>query len=53
MRLTTMNKLFTFQYTNGQEEYEAEYPTREEAEIGLKELKDYGFEVSNINEIRI
>lgn len=53
-----MNKKFIFKYeydrNNGIEYYESsEYPTREEAEIAQQELIDIGYEVHNIEELRV
>lgn len=50
-----MNKRFFVKYTaNGDDEYELEYPTREEAEQAIIDLKDQGYFVDDkIDEERI
>jgi hypothetical protein len=50
-----LDKRFLIQYYDGlKEEYETEYPTREEAEQAQKDLNDEGYIVNpNILEIRL
>lgn len=48
-----MNKTFYFQISNGDDEWESkEYPTKEEAQEAQNELKEQGFIISEIKEIR-
>jgi hypothetical protein len=49
-----LDKNFLVIYTNGEDEYEKEYPTFEEAQQAQKELTDMGYLVKKeIEEIRL
>lgn len=49
-----MNKLFVFQYSNGDDEWTSkEYSLKEEAEVSRQELKDEGYDCGEIEELRV